>query len=75
MADGVIAMATKTGKKVILVEIRPESYWQLSSWDRFVIPKPFGTIHFYYSDPVDIKSMETEAARRYIKAGLDKHAH
>lgn len=75
VADGVIAMATKTGKKVILVEIRPESYWQLSSWDKFVIPKPFGTIHFYYSDPIDVKSMETEVARIYIKAGLDKHAH
>ncbi len=75
VADGVIAMATKTGKKVILVEIRPKSYWQLSSWDKFVIPKPFGTIHFYYSDPIDVKSMETEVARTHIKAGLDKHAY
>jgi len=75
VADGVIAMASKTGKKVILVEIRPESYWQLSSWDKFVIPKPFGTIHFYYSDPLDIASMESEAAREFIKAGLLKHAH
>ena len=75
VADGVIAMATKTGKKVILVEIRPESFWQLSSWDKFVIPKPFGKIHFYYSDPVDIKSMPTEEARNFIKKGLLKHAH
>ncbi len=74
VADGVIAMANKTGKKVILVEIRPESYWQLNSWDKFVIPKAFGTIHFYYSDPIDIKSMQIEEARAFIKAGLLRHA-
>ncbi|MDF1876765.1 lysophospholipid acyltransferase family protein [Sulfurimonas sp. SAG-AH-194-L11] len=73
VADGIIAMAQKTGKKVILVEIRPLSYWQLSSWDKFVIPKPFGTIHFYYSDPLEIQGMQTEDAREMIKKGLLKH--
>ena len=74
VADGIIAMAEKTGKKVILVEIRPEKFWQLSSWDKFVIPKPFNTIHFYHSDPLDIKGMELEEARLLIKRGLLKHA-
>ncbi|MDF1882828.1 lysophospholipid acyltransferase family protein [Sulfurimonas sp. SAG-AH-194-C21] len=73
VADGVISMAQKTGKKVILVEIRPQTYWQLSSWDKFVVPKPFGTIHFYYSDPLEIQAMDTELAREMIKKGLLKH--
>ncbi len=73
VADGVIAMAQKTGAKVILVEIRPTKFWQLSSWDRFVVPKPFGEINFYYSEPLMIKGMEKEEARSLIKEGLLKH--
>jgi lysophospholipid acyltransferase (LPLAT)-like uncharacterized protein len=75
VADGIIAMAEKTAAKVILVEIRPRKYWQLSSWDKFVIPKPFGEINFYYSEPLNIKGMETEQARKLIKEGLLKHEH
>lgn len=74
-SDGVISMAHKTGKKVILVEVRPESYWQLNSWDKFVIPKPFGTIHFYYSDPLEIDKMEVQEARAFIENGLLKHVY
>jgi lysophospholipid acyltransferase (LPLAT)-like uncharacterized protein len=55
--------------KIVLVEIKPSSYWQLSSWDKFVIPKPFGTIDYYISDLIDISSMEMEEARTLIKKG------
>jgi lysophospholipid acyltransferase (LPLAT)-like uncharacterized protein len=75
VADGIIAMAEKTAAKVILVEIRPRKYWQLSSWDKFIIPKPFGEINFYYSEPLVIQGMETEKARKLIKEGLLKHEH
>ena len=75
VADGIIAMASKTGAKVILVEIRAKSYWQLKSWDRFIIPKPFGTIDFYHSEPLQIKGMDTEEARNLIKEGLLKHEY
>lgn len=75
VADGVIAMAEKTGAKVILVEIRAKKYWQLSSWDKFVVPKPFGEINFYYSEPLEIKGMETEVARDLIKEGLLTHEY
>ena len=74
-ANGVVSLAHKTDSKVILVEIRPESYWQLSSWDKFVIPKPFGTIHFYYTDPIDLTSMKVEEARDLIEKGLLKHEY
>lgn len=75
VADGIIVMAQKADVKITLVEIKPSSYWQLNSWDKFVIPKPFGTISYYISDLIDIKGLELEEARVLIKKGLLKHEH
>ncbi len=73
VSDGIIIMAQKTKVKIVLVEIKPTKYWQLKSWDKFVIPKPFGTINYYISDLIDIAGMEMEEARTLIKRGLQKH--
>ena len=73
VADGIIIMAQKAKVDIVLVEIKPQSFWQLGSWDKFVIPKPFGTIDYYISDLIDISGMEIEEARTLIKEGLLKH--
>ena len=73
VADGIIVMAQKTKAKIVLVEIKPTKYWQLNSWDKFVIPKPFGTLHYYATSELDISSMELEEAREVIKRGLLAH--
>jgi len=74
VADGIIVMAQKTGAKIVLVEIKPTKYWALSSWDKFIIPKPFGTLNFYSTVELDVSEMEFEEAREFLKAGLLKHA-
>ncbi|MBU0721833.1 lysophospholipid acyltransferase family protein [bacterium] len=73
VADGIIVMAQKTGAKIVLVEIKPAKYWQLPSWDKFTIPKPFGKINFYSTDLIDIGGMSLEDARILLKKGLSKH--
>lgn len=73
VADGIIIMAQKTNAKIVLVEIKPSRYWQLNSWDKFIIPKPFGRLDYYASKELDISGMELEAAREYLKQGLLKH--
>ena len=73
VADGIIVMAQKTGAKIVLVEIKPTKFWQLNSWDRFVIPKPFGEIHFYVSEELDITGLELEEARELLQKGLLHH--
>jgi len=75
VADGIIVMAQKTGAKIILVEIKPTQFWELNSWDKFVIPKPFGTLHFYASQEIDISGLELEEARELIQKGLLLHAN
>jgi len=75
VSDGIIVMAQKAKVKITLVEIKPSAYWQLGSWDKFVIPKPFGTIRYYISELIDIRDVEFEEARTLLKEGLLKHEH
>ena len=71
--DGIIIMAQKAKVKIVLVEIKPSKYWHLKSWDKFVIPKPFGIIRYYISDIIDVSDMDLEESRLIIKQGLLKH--
>ena len=73
MADGIVVMAQKAKVKVVLVEIKPTSYWQLGSWDKFVIPKPFGLIRYYISEMIDVSDMDLLDAKLVIRKGLLKH--
>lgn len=73
--DGIIAIAKKTGKKIVLVEIKPTKYWQLNSWDKFIVPKPFSELNYFISEPIDIGKLEFEEARELLKEGLLKHEH
>lgn len=73
VADGVVVMAQKTGAKVVLVRIIPTKYWQLRSWDKFIIPKPFGTLNYYTTAPINLGDIELQEARDLIKKELQKH--
>jgi hypothetical protein len=66
-------MAQKAHAKIMLVEVIPSRYWQLRSWDKFTIPKPFGTIRFYASELLDVSDMELEEAKKVVQKGLLQH--
>lgn len=74
MSDGAIVMAQKRNAKVIVFQCIPSSYWQLSSWDRFTIPKPFGTLDFYASEPLDLEGLDMEAAKALVREKLMERA-
>lgn len=74
MSDGAVVMAQKRNAKVIVFHCVPSSYWQLSSWDRFTIPKPFGTLDFYASEPLDLEGLDMEAAKALVKEKLMERA-
>ncbi len=73
VADGMIVMAQKTSKKIVLVRIIPSKYWQLNSWDGFMIHKPFGTISYYITQPIDMGALELEEARDMIENRLSNY--
>lgn len=74
VGDGVVVMAQKTGTKVVLVEIKASKKWVANSWDRFVIPKPFGTLTYYATPPLDLSSYDLVEAKEIIRSKLLKHS-
>jgi len=72
ISGGAIALAHKANAPVLTVNYIPKSYWQLGSWDRFVIPKPFSTIDFYLEN-VSLEGMEMDEARTFLRDKMLKH--
>ncbi|MDF1874994.1 lysophospholipid acyltransferase family protein [Sulfurimonas sp. SAG-AH-194-I05] len=71
--DGIVVMAQKAKVNIVLVRIKPTKYWTINSWDRFVIPKPFGIINYYISEYIDIRDKSLSEAKEIIQEGLLKN--
>ena len=67
VADGIVAISKKTNAKILVFSYKASRYWQLKSWDKFIIPKPFGIIDFYVSEPFDVNDLEMAEAKIKIK--------
>ena len=63
---GGTATAIKYNVQVITITGSATRYWQMKSWDRFMLPKPFGKIQLIVSPPLDI-SEKPETAEKEIK--------
>lgn len=72
ISDGAIALAHKAKAPVLTVNYIPSSYWQLGSWDRFVIPKPFSTIDFYLEN-VSLEGMDMDESRAFLREKMLVH--
>ena len=51
---GSTGLALKYNVQVITITGSATKYWQMKSWDRFMLPKPFGKIQLIVSPPLDI---------------------
>ena len=72
ISDGAIALAHKAKAPVLTVNYIPTSYWQLGSWDKFVIPKPFSTINFYMEN-VSLEGMDMDESRNFLREKMLVH--
>lgn len=72
ISDGAVALARKASIPILTVNYTTPSYWQLKSWDRFVIPKPFQPITFYLK-VLDVNHHEQEEAKAYLQEQMLKH--
>jgi lysophospholipid acyltransferase (LPLAT)-like uncharacterized protein len=72
MSDGAIGIALKSNLPIFVLNYKASSYWQLKSWDRFVIPKPFGTIEFYIQS-LSLEGMDLEEAKVFLREKMLEH--
>ncbi len=68
IADGVGAMAQKTGSDIVVLQTQPSRFWELNTWDRFMIPKPFCTIQYRAKKPFKLESNLTNEQAKAIIA-------
>jgi len=72
MSDGAIGIALKSKLPIFVMNYQASSYWQVNSWDCFVIPKPFGQIDFYIQS-ISLEGMNLEEAKDYLKEKMLEH--
>ena len=59
---GAVMLAQLTQCKLVPISYSANRYWQLKTWDQFIIPKPFSKIVISIGDPVEIsRSLAKEA--------------
>ena len=72
MSDGAIGIALKSKLPVFVMSYKAEKYWQLNSWDKFVIPKPFTKVDFYLQS-ISLEGMELNEAKEYLSKKMLEH--
>jgi len=72
MSDGAVALAQRANLPLMVVNFQADAFWQLKSWDKFVIPKPFTTLHIYHQI-LDVSSMEKDEAKEYLKKQMSTY--
>jgi lysophospholipid acyltransferase (LPLAT)-like uncharacterized protein len=68
---GVAQVARLSGKAVVPVGFAASRAWRFSSWDRFLVPKPFSRGVFVLGEPLRFQEgEELESFRRRIETAL-----
>jgi len=67
VADGIVAISQKEDVYIVVFSYEASSFWELKSWDRFMIPKPFSKLTFKVKEPFKVTGMEKESAKNFIK--------
>jgi hypothetical protein len=69
---GVILAAASTGLPILPVAIAASRAKLLRSWDRFLVPLPFSTVHVVYGEPLIVERRgDLEAAAAELKRRLE----
>lgn len=65
-SPGLLRLAVKTGTPVMAIRVEYERYWEIRSWDRFRIPKPFSRVQVTMLEPVVFTTEDTEGLRALL---------
>jgi len=73
MSDGAVALALRANLPLMVVNYQANAFWQLNSWDKFVIPKPFTTLNIYHQ-VITLSEMKKDEAKTYLHKQMLTHA-
>jgi lysophospholipid acyltransferase (LPLAT)-like uncharacterized protein len=73
---GAVTLARHTGQAILPFHVATARYWELPSWDRLQIPKPFTRAAVFVGEPVYVARHagkdEVEAQQAALQAALDR---
>lgn len=69
--EGVLLAAQLTGLPLLPLAGAASSGWRFSSWDRFLVPRPFSEVRIVYGPPVRVPRDAERSERRRIGRGLE----
>lgn len=73
--SGPLLLAKKTGNPILPFIIESKAFWQVKSWDRLQIPKPFSRTRVFFSEPIfvprDADDAVIELKRTEMQNALD----
>ncbi len=73
VANGILLMAIKSGVGICGCRVKPSRYWELKTWDKFCIPKPFSKIDYYVSEPLFFpRDIDIEEAKNRLICYMQK---
>jgi hypothetical protein len=61
-------LAGATGEPILPFHIETDRHWNLSSWDRTQIPKPFSRAAIAFGPPLEVASSSEETVEAMRKA-------
>lgn len=73
---GPCLLAKKTGAPIVPFVAETKSYWEVGSWDRLQIPKPFSKVKIFFGPHITVDGAatdsEVEASRIQLQSELDR---
>jgi lysophospholipid acyltransferase (LPLAT)-like uncharacterized protein len=72
---GAVWLAKATGNPVLPFHLEADRYWEVNSWDRTQIPKPFSTVAIAMGEPFDVAPDAGEHDITRAREELDARLH
>lgn len=73
---GTVYLASKTGTQILPMAWRASDVWNLPTWDKYIIPKPFARVHLHVGPPLRIPPKlsreETDEWQLKLGAAIDE---
>ena len=73
---GAIYLASNAPAPLLPLGVAASSYWNLPTWDKYLIPKPFSRVHVHIGAPVEVPEKisreDTEAWQLRAKTMIDE---
>lgn len=69
--NGAVKIASSTGGYLVPMYTVTDKDWHASSWDKFIIPKPFSKVKIVYKDPIKIQKTDDQGLLEQYRKKLE----